>query len=683
MTRTLSDRLSEAARGAFVGREVEVRTLSEAMQAPEPEFAVAFIHGPGGIGKSSLLRAIVDSVPKDYLQVRLDCRDIEPTAHGVLSAIADRIGADAGKIDLATLSRRFSDDARRVLLTFDNYETFGLVDTWTRQTLLPALPASVVTLIASRIPSSPGWMTDPGWADMFREIELLPLTEAQAVKLLCLRGLSEEQARRINAFTRGHPLALELAAAAWRAHPDLQIEDVAIPHVVGRLTEMLLSGLAARTVEALQACSTVRRVTEPLLASMLESPSTREEFNAVRNLSFVSALHDGLVLHDVMRDTISYGLAQADPARHAQYRSRAWQYLSDTSRRSAKTVWQYTADLLYLVQNPNIRNAFFRTGAMDVSVAPVLPSDREEIEEICRSTEPPESTSWILRWLDRHPETFFVARTATDRTAGFYIVFEPDYVDRALLREDPVTAAWCAHLEASPVLPRERVLFGRRWLTRGVGEGLSPAQAACWLEFKRLYMEMRPNLRRVYCPVVDIATFAPIATQLGFVPIEEANVALGGSTYYTAMLDFGPNSVDGWLSRVVGLELEAESGGKEPASADAKAIRNGKFLQWINASRGEEVQLVNIEEVRYFQSDTKYTRVVASGREWLISKTIKQLVEELDPSVFLQMHRATIVNLGAVESVARDVKGHVVLRLKGRKELLTVSQPYTHHFRQM
>jgi DNA-binding LytR/AlgR family response regulator len=79
----------------------------------------------------------------------------------------------------------------------------------------------------------------------------------------------------------------------------------------------------------------------------------------------------------------------------------------------------------------------------------------------------------------------------------------------------------------------------------------------------------------------------------------------------------------------------------------------------------------------------KYTRVVAARREGLISKTIKELVEELDPSTFWQMHRATIVNLNAVESVGRDLGGHVVLRLKDRPEVLKVSQPYEHLFRQM
>ncbi len=110
---------------------------------------------------------------------------------------------------------------------------------------------------------------------------------------------------------------------------------------------------------------------------------------------------------------------------------------------------------------------------------------------------------------------------------------------------------------------------------------------------------------------------------------------------------------------------------------------SGQYLRWINASRGDDVQLVTIEEVRYFQSDTKYTRVVTAKSEGLIRKTIKELVAELDPSMFWQMHRATIVNLNAVESVGRDLQGHVILRLKDRAESLKVSQPYAHLFRQM
>jgi DNA-binding LytR/AlgR family response regulator len=115
---------------------------------------------------------------------------------------------------------------------------------------------------------------------------------------------------------------------------------------------------------------------------------------------------------------------------------------------------------------------------------------------------------------------------------------------------------------------------------------------------------------------------------------------------------------------------------------DAPA-RKGLYLRWINASRGEDVQLITTDEIKYFQSDTKYTRVVAGKRDGLIRKSIKELIEELDPSIFWQIHRATIVNLNAIESVGRDANGHVVLRLKDEKEVLQVSQPYAHLFRQM
>jgi hypothetical protein len=104
MARTLSDRLSEAASGAFVGRADELRALTDAVRAPEPPFAVTYIYGPGGIGKSSFLRAVLDALPKEYLKLSLDCREVEPTADGALTAISGLIGGMNDAVDIATLS---------------------------------------------------------------------------------------------------------------------------------------------------------------------------------------------------------------------------------------------------------------------------------------------------------------------------------------------------------------------------------------------------------------------------------------------------------------------------------------------------------------------------------------------------------------------------------------------------
>ena len=108
-----------------------------------------------------------------------------------------------------------------------------------------------------------------------------------------------------------------------------------------------------------------------------------------------------------------------------------------------------------------------------------------------------------------------------------------------------------------------------------------------------------------------------------------------------------------------------------------------RFLQWINASRGAAVRLITVEEILYFKSDQKFTLVVTADSESLIRKTIRELSEELDPQVFWQVHRSTIVNLHAIDSVARDERGNLGLRLKNRKEALAVSEAHAHRFRQM
>jgi DNA-binding LytR/AlgR family response regulator len=107
------------------------------------------------------------------------------------------------------------------------------------------------------------------------------------------------------------------------------------------------------------------------------------------------------------------------------------------------------------------------------------------------------------------------------------------------------------------------------------------------------------------------------------------------------------------------------------------------FLRWINASQGQTVRVITVEDICYFQADSKYTRVVTADGESLIRKPIKELTEELDPASFWQIHRSTIVNVNAIAGVVRDLRGRTQVRLKKREELLAVSDAYTQLFRQM
>jgi DNA-binding LytR/AlgR family response regulator len=116
----------------------------------------------------------------------------------------------------------------------------------------------------------------------------------------------------------------------------------------------------------------------------------------------------------------------------------------------------------------------------------------------------------------------------------------------------------------------------------------------------------------------------------------------------------------------------------------AKRTSQGRsYLRWINASLGTDVKLITVDEICYFQSDTKYTRVVTADGESLIRKPLKELLDELDPASFWQIHRSTVVNGNAIASVSRDFAGRLIIKLKSRKETLPVSQPFAHLFRQM
>jgi len=115
----------------------------------------------------------------------------------------------------------------------------------------------------------------------------------------------------------------------------------------------------------------------------------------------------------------------------------------------------------------------------------------------------------------------------------------------------------------------------------------------------------------------------------------------------------------------------------------AAAAPARKHLRWINASKGQDVTLITVDEVLYFQSDTKYTRVVTATGEALIRTPLKELQEELDPACFWPIHRSTIVNANAIAGVTRDFRGRVLVKLKARSETLPVSDAHTQLFRQM
>jgi DNA-binding LytR/AlgR family response regulator len=122
---------------------------------------------------------------------------------------------------------------------------------------------------------------------------------------------------------------------------------------------------------------------------------------------------------------------------------------------------------------------------------------------------------------------------------------------------------------------------------------------------------------------------------------------------------------------------------KLSARLDGPTAPGRRSLQWIQASMGQQLRLIATADVLFFTSDEKYTRVQTETFEALIRKPIKELVDELDPEQFWQIHRATIVNARAISGVTRDFRGRLLVQLKNFPEKLEVSRNHTHLFRQM
>jgi hypothetical protein len=197
-----------------------------------------------------------------------------------------------------------------------------------------------------------------------------------------------------------------------------------------------------------------------------------------------------------------------------------------------------------------VREAFFPSRAESLAVERAMPGDAGAILNIVEKHDGMAGRALIGHWWNVLPSAFQVVREPHRKVVGFYCMFDPARVSRAQIASDPITSAWWDRL---PRHLREfrRVLFLRRWLAEESGDAPSTVQAACWLDIKRAYVELRPFLQRVYLTVSDLAPYASAATELGFEVIS-ADPAL---PLASAVLDFGPGSVDAWLRRLVRKEL--------------------------------------------------------------------------------------------------------------------------------
>ncbi|MFJ3788424.1 ATP-binding protein [Kitasatospora sp. NPDC090091] len=447
---SVRERLSSARVQAFIGRDAELGQFAQAL-AGDPQAPFAFyVFGPGGIGKSTLLRRLAD--------------DARATGRLVVELDGRFVSRDPA--DFERTAAPFLDVPGTVLLV-DSFEHCQWLESWLWQRFLPRAADDSLVVLAGRPAPQPQWTADPAWTGLLAVRELEPFTEEQARSLLTTAQVIPQLRERVLRFAGGNPLALSLAAAARTA--DWNREDVWAPSA--DVLRTLLSGLIGEVPtpahrRALEVAAQAYSTSEELLAAVLPDEEAHPLFAWLRDLPFMEATHRGLHPHDAARETLAADLRWRAPNAYVTMRHRlAEEYLRLLREAPEERVWTVTDELFYLFREGEIV-ARLRTWSREDEVhdRPLTPDDLDVVLRMATETEGPASAELVRYWAQRQPQAFSVYRlVSTGRVVAFTARLAlPAPADPEDLATDPVVAAAWAYTDATaPVRPGEHIGVSR------------------------------------------------------------------------------------------------------------------------------------------------------------------------------------------------------------------------------
>ncbi|WP_437089703.1 ATP-binding protein [Streptomyces sp. enrichment culture] len=456
----LADRLAAARAGALVGREPERAVLDRMLSGAADAPLVAYLHGPGGIGKSSLLR---------YAAWRAGLG-----GRRVVQVDGRFLGGDP---------RRLAEEAAPAcaepgtVLLIDSVERCQSLEAWLRDTFLLRLADRAIVILAGRVAPDAEWCLDPGWAPLFTALAVRPLDTARSHALLAARGVPAERRGVLVAFAGGNPLALSLAASMPAGAPGVPWEPTGdvLTILVERLVGDLPGAVHRRALEVVaQACVT----REPLLRAVLGDEDTDAVFRWLRQLPYIEATPEGLYPHDAVRAVLEADLRWRNPERYDDVRVRvSLAGLRAVRDASEEDVPARVAEWMFLFRGQGgPDDPYTHRAHPHIEETALRPEDVPGVLRMAEKEEGPASAAAVAHWVRRQPEAFRVHRYAGSRTpVSFMAVLRLDASLPEDHAEDPVIAAVREFVEAvAPLGPGEHLGIRRFAVQAGGHQRPSP-----------------------------------------------------------------------------------------------------------------------------------------------------------------------------------------------------------------
>lgn len=572
----LGERLRETRRRTFVGRVGEIELFRSALLAPGGPATVLFLHGPGGVGKSSVLDILTDMAAADgATPMRVDGRDVPPDSRALLVALAALL--DQSDDDPLTALAK----VHRPVVLLDTYEMLAPIDDWVRDEFLPALPGDAVVVIAGRQPPEPQWLADPAWRELLRVVSLRNLPPQDARVYLAAQDIPEALHEQLLSISYGHPLTLSMLVDAVRrraaAGGDLatavprSLSDV--PDLVRvLLTHAIEEAPGPRHHLALEVCAHAH-VTEDLLREVLggSAAEARELFAWLRTQSFVEEGPYGLFPHDLVRDALDADLRWRDPDGYAELHGtvRAHLHARIRSARDEREKQRLMADLIF-VACPRLRLAAYVTitRAVNEYIDELRDGDRAAVVEMTAALQGREQAELVAFWMRRQPFAFRVFRGARGEPLGYGACLELQDAAEADLATDPGAASMWRYVQRhGPSRAGEQVLAWRFYLD-GRHHHDSSASLTLFAAWQMLDILSRDRVAwSLVGTFTDADLWGPTQEHLDFWRADDADYEIGGTRYVVFAHDWRLIGVREWLEVTAARELgtAARPAGEQPA----------------------------------------------------------------------------------------------------------------------